>query len=243
MFLAVLSSVMIAVLVAAFVIIGLGMSRYSAPKRAAEEQRRQDKVLRARVDAVLAAATGPDRPVVAGDLGLQNPDGDSALHLAYHAGRDDAVARLVALGADETLRNHDGLTPAEMVEVAAIERLLERTVACMTRCRWRDAETGRTLYESLLELPLRLYNPALVRVALRNPESMSLACLGLKVGKPGSEERLVPLLDGLGSKAMATKYLNSGSQVLADAAFRWARANGYVIQHTGGGTGVRWGRF
>ena len=199
------------------------------------------------VSALYAAAAESDeearRLLETTDVNRQNADGDSALHLAYHARDADAVARLVELGADETLINHEGFTPAEMSELADTEDLIERTAACMAGDRWRDPAKARPLYESLTRCSPRLYNPALVRVALRRPHNRSIVCLAVKVGLPGSEDRLAAVLDAHGTQQIATDYLNAGSPALADAARRWAAAHGYVIHQSGYGATVRWGSF
>ncbi|GIE33807.1 hypothetical protein Ait01nite_068520 [Actinoplanes italicus] len=233
----VLVVVMGSVVMAAVVVTIMGFHRLAAAERATAERRRRDEELRARVAAMVDGAVAPE------EVGLQNPDGDSALHLAWHAGREDAVARLVALGADENLRNNDGLTPAEMVDLVAVERLLEQTLPHLIGCRWRDREKARPFYDSLQRTPARLYNPALVRVALRVAKHRSLVCLAVKVGAPGSEERLASLLDAHGTKEIATDYLNAGTPLLAEAARRWAAANGYVIEQTGSVAAVRWATF
>ncbi|MFD1045270.1 hypothetical protein ACFQ1S_06570, partial [Kibdelosporangium lantanae] len=152
-------------------------------------------------------------------------------------------ARLQAFGADETLRNHEGLTPAEMSQVAATERLIEQALACMTLCMWINEERGRPLYDALTQTPEQIYNPALVRVFLRDKHHRRFVCLAVKVGRPGSTARLVEILHGHGTKEMATVFLNSDSTELAGEARTWARMNGYTIHHTPGHEGARWGHF
>lgn len=181
------------------------------------------------------------------NVNQQDGEGDSALHMAYYAGQEGAITRLKALGADEHLRNREGLTPAEMREVAETEALLERTTACMTLSIWVDEARGRVLYEKLKLRSSRVYNPALVRLFLRERHRRRLIGLAVKVGMPGSQERLALILgtqfSGSEGKGIANIYLNSGSGELADAATRWAQANGYQITSRVSDAVARWGAF
>ncbi|WP_212994818.1 ankyrin repeat domain-containing protein [Actinoplanes auranticolor] len=216
--------------------------RLVAAERATATRRRRDDDLRSRVTSMLTSANDTGSLDTA-DLNLQNPDGDSALHLAYHEGRKAAISRLIALGADETLVNDEGFTPAEMADVAAVERLLKRAAACLDRGQWRDPDKARPLYQSLRQTPPHFYNPALVRFALRTTNHRNLVCLAVKVGHRESQKRLATLLEAHGTEEIATVYLNAGSRVLADAARRWAAANGYTIHTTPYGGTARWGVF
>jgi hypothetical protein len=220
-----------------------GVDRAVAFRRGRDESRREH------ITALYAAAADSDeearRHLSPRNVNLQNPEGDSALHLAYRESDADAIARLVALGADATLRNHEGFTPGRMAELGAAEDLLERAMRCMSGCEWHDRERGRVLYEELRQCPIQLYNSALVRtfVRARPINHRRLVCLAVKVGHPGSEERLVAILDGYGTRDIAADYLNAGSQPLADGARRWAAAHGYVIRLSGSGRTAQWGSF
>ncbi|MFI6085088.1 hypothetical protein ACIBBB_29665 [Streptomyces sp. NPDC051217] len=181
------------------------------------------------------------------DVNRQDSEGDSALHMAYYSGQAEAVARLKALGADEYVRNNEGLTPEEMRDVAATEALLERTTACMTLSHWIDEARGRVLYDELRACSPRIYNPALVRLFMRERHRQRLVCLAVKVGIPDSKERLALILGihfaGREGRGIANIFLNSGSHELADAARRWALRNGYDIHSRVSGTVARWGEF
>lgn len=221
--------------------------RRAGERRRVQEERRLHEARYQRVNTVYDAAVGSDaglrRHFTAADVNLQNSDGDSALHMAYYAGQAEAIARLTAFGADETLQNREGLTPAEMAELAETERLLEQTLACMSGCVWLNEKQGRPLYQKLTKCRQRLYEPALVRVFLRAPRQRKVVCLAVKVGMPASERRLAMMLDGYGTKEIATNFLNSGSAELAAAATRWAARHGYMIQYKVSDAGARWGEF
>lgn len=180
------------------------------------------------------------------DVNAQDAGGDTALHLAYYAGQESAIARLREFGADDTLRNSLGLTPAEMAEVSRVERLLAETLACMTGCMWINEERGWELYTVLRGCEPRIYNPALVRAFLRDRHPRRFVCLAVKVGMVGSETQLGQMLYGMDfatGKNLATIFLNSGSSVLADHAHRWAYANGCKVVPHPGGASAQWGRF
>lgn len=90
-----------------------------------------------------------------------------------------------------------------------------------------------------------MYEPALVRVMLAHEvKRRRILCLAIKLGRPGSEERLLEALDGFGDKRMATDFLNAGSNLPAAGATRWADAHNYrIYQTTGLRTVAVWGRF
>lgn len=67
--------------------------------------------------------------------------------------------------------------------------------------------------------------------------------LAVKLGIPGSHDKLGALLMVYGDRSMAEDYLNSGSDELHDWAVKWGKAHGYSI-HTGPGSNrAAWGRF
>ena len=109
---------------------------------------------------------------------------------------------------------------------------------------WHDMSTGRVVYDELKGCSPRIYNPAIVRLVLRNSElRRRLLQLAIKLGISGSEEKLGEVLDGFGTKEMAVDYLNAGSDILYVAAERWARRRNYRIYRTGGWRAVTWGQF
>ncbi|MGH3857048.1 MAG: hypothetical protein ACRDR6_26915 [Pseudonocardiaceae bacterium] len=207
--------------------------------------------VRARVNALYNAASQDDDDQIQKELDRRIPidqqddKGNTALHFAYYDGREHAVARLVAFGADENLRNREGLTAPEMMALASAEELLERGARCLgTMGAWRDVNQGRAVYDELRGCSARIYNPAIVRLVSRNSGSRrQLLHLAIKLGISGSEEKLIEVLDGLATKEMAVDYLNAGSGSLRTAAERWTRRNNYRIYYTGGRHAVTWGKF
>jgi hypothetical protein len=177
-------------------------------------------------------------------VNLFDAEGNTALHLAYYHGRQEAIDALVAFGADENLRNKEHLLPAEMSEVATIEGLLTDGARCLDRHGdWLDMGRGREVYALLRNRKPRIFNPALVRRVVAGERQTQLVYLAIKLGVFGSEKRLAGILDAYGTEILATDYLNAGSPVLREAAERWARRHGYTIFYSPGARSVYWGRF
>lgn len=196
-----------------------------------------------RVNELYEAASTGDLTQWSHAVDVQDSEGNTALHLAYYRGQQDAIAALVAYGADDNLRNNEHLTPAEMGVMATIELQLRAGAKCLSHGEWVDSERGRVIYDKLREQKPRIYNPALVRCVLTGKNRTSLLHLAIKLGIRGSEKRLAQALHGYGTREMATDYLNAGSKVLREAAEAWAKRNGYEIVSFGGARTVSWGRF
>ncbi|MEV0431757.1 hypothetical protein [Nocardia sp. NPDC050413] len=213
--------------------------------RSSRERRRQRVV-----DQLLSVAASGDtarlREIVETGAYINTvaAQGNSALHLAYYTGQQEAIENLRAYGADANLRNNEGLTPAEMSSLAHIENLLREGAWYLNRDgSWRDRGQGYRVYTRLGQFPERIYNPAVVRQVLRREQRRELLILAIKLGRTGSEEKLAEALQAFGDKHMAEDYLNCGSRFLHDAAEQWARANNYRIFSRSGWANVGWGRF
>jgi hypothetical protein len=200
-----------------------------------------------RVNTLYDAAVNGDHDRIqrrATTINLQDWQGNSALHWAYYRGQQSAIDVLVDFGADDNLRNSEGLSPVEMGEVAAIETLLDEGSHLLSGVgTWLDAVEGRVVYDKLKTLQPRLYNPALVRRILAGHDRRRLLFLAIKLGVRGSEQRLADVLRAMGTKAMAVDYLNAGPPVLRKEAEAWAKRNGYRIHYTGTTRSVSWARF
>jgi Ankyrin repeats (3 copies) len=206
------------------------------------------KVTARRVEALYQAAASGDRDRLqqsvdqGHSVDLQDNEGNTALHFAYCNGQQDAIDALVAYGADDNLRNSEGLSPLEMGLMAIIEAQLDEGVGYISgNGSWLDKEQGRIIY--LKQHKPRIYNPALVRCVLTGRDRRKLLHLAIKLGIRDSEDRLAQVLHGYGTKDMAVDYLNAGSRVLREAAETWARRNNYRIVHMGGHAKVTWGQF
>jgi hypothetical protein len=177
-------------------------------------------------------------------LDARDREGNTALHHAYYDGQQDAIAALIAYGATDNLRNKEGLSPAEMATLAAVEDQLAMGVQYLAGDgTWSDRERGRAVYDELRRVAGRIYRPALVRSVLSTTDRRKLLHLAIKLGMAGSQERLVQVLNGYGTREMALDYLNAGSDVLRQGAEQWARRHNYHVYYTGGRSAVTWGSF
>jgi hypothetical protein len=208
------------------------------------------RVITRRVNTLYQAAASGDRAQLQDwldrghSIDLQDREGNTALHFAYYQGEQHAIDALVAYGADDNLRNKEGLSPSEMRVLAEVENQLDLCVDYLNDAgNWLDRDRGWTIYSRIKEYQARIYNPALVRCVLRSKQRRKLLRLAIKLGVRGSEERLAQVLRGYGTKEMATDYLNAGSDVLSAAAQRWARQHNYRIIRMGRGAAATWGRF
>ncbi|MEU6562261.1 ankyrin repeat domain-containing protein [Nocardia nova] len=179
-----------------------------------------------------------------GSVNYATAQGDTALHYAYYTGEQNAIDNLRAYGADENLRNNEGLTPRDMADLAATEDRLRRGVRCLNSDGiWRARDSGLHVYHQLQGSPGSIYNPAVVRQVLEPEHRRELLILAIKVGKAGSQEKLAEALDAFGDKTMAEDYLNAGSPFLQQAAHRWAWVHNYKIYRTPGAVNIVWGQF
>ncbi|MFF0454422.1 hypothetical protein [Nocardia africana] len=201
------------------------------------------------VAGLLSAAAADDMAVLdtsmkEGAINHATAQGDTALHYAYYTGQQNAIDNLRAYGADQNLRNNEGLTPRDMAELKVTEEYLRQGVRCLSSDGfWQARDDGLLIYHRLRESPGRIYNPAVVRQVLEPDRRRELLILAIKVGKAGSQEKLAEALDAFGDKTMAEDYLNAGSPALQQAAQRWAHLHNYKIFRTPGAVNTVWGRF
>ncbi|HOZ45081.1 MAG TPA: ankyrin repeat domain-containing protein [Candidatus Hydrogenedentes bacterium] len=170
--------------------------------------------------------------------------GNTPLHYAYYLGQEQAAERLLVHGADTNLRNVDGLTAADLREVARIEGLLTTAAALLDRQgEWIDAQNARPIYEELKQDDPTLVTKAIVSRVAMNEDRLRVLFLAVKLGISGSEEPLINLLESYGDVSMAEDYLNSGSATLYDGAKRWGNKRGYDIRTGSGSHRVFWETF
>jgi len=63
-----------------------------------------------------------------------------------------------------------------------------------------------------------------------NPNARNNAAVALiRIGRPGTEPRLINALNRVGDKKMAEVFLNSDNSQLKEAAENWARKKGYSV--------------
>jgi ankyrin repeat protein len=177
-------------------------------------------------------------------VNAKDAEGNTPLHCAYYHGHQAAVDRLIAYGADLTIRNRDGDTPLDMAHIAEAAKLIAAGAEVLDReGDWTDLTEGRRIYDELKGKDSTIVTKALVRQVLESNRRLQVLFLAVKLGIPGSEDRLNDVLEAYGDKSMAEDYLNSGSSELYAGAQRWANKRGYYIATGMGSHRVGWGRF
>ncbi|MFG1604373.1 ankyrin repeat domain-containing protein [Actinoplanes sp. NPDC049265] len=170
------------------------------------------------------------------DVNATDRAGDTVLHQAYYNGRDGLIGSLLDRGADPARRNHAGLTPERMRDLAPVVRLM-RTAADTV------GVVGLAGRDQLRRAPEDLYAAALWRLVASDPAKHRAVTLAVRLGVPGTEPVLSRLLQSFGDLTMAVILLNCGSPELRTAAELWARAHGYTLIRAYGGQPATWGEF
>jgi len=175
----------------------------------------------------------------------QDDKGNTPLHYAYYYGQKEAIERLEAYGADLTIRNKEGETPLDMKKIANAERLLSNCVQLMDISgHWFDRNKARPLYQQLKEIDGEIVTKVIVHKVIQDKKNrLPVLFVAIKLGIPGSEERLNDVLKAYGDVSMAEDYLNSGSSILYEGGRQWAEDHGYRINTGFGHHRAGWGRF
>lgn len=170
--------------------------------------------------------------------------GNTPLHYAYYHGHRSAVDRLIAYGADVMIRNKDGDTPLDMASIAEAEKLIASSAQMLdVQGNWTNRSGGRRIYDELRNMDGVIVTKGVVRRMLKCERRLQVLFLAVKLGIPGSEERVIDVLDAYGDESMAEDYLNSGSTKLYEGGQIWAHKRGYYIETGMGSHRVGWGRF
>jgi hypothetical protein len=170
---------------------------------------------------------------------------DTPLHVSIYTGDPTMTSLLRSKGADETLLNRYGLNPEEMKAVPELEeKVVDAARLLSSSGEWTDSAKARPLYDGLKGQQDKYVVNALVLRVIRGDDLRSrVLLLAIKLGIPGSEEKLGALLMVYGYKQMAEDYLNSGSSLLHSSGADWANAHGYHIRTGSGSHRSGWGRF
>lgn len=108
---------------------------------------------------------------------------------------------------------------------------------------WLDRDSARKYYDILKRYESILVVDSLVRHLFKAEIRLRTLFLGVKLGIPGSPEKLIAVLMKDGTKSMAEDFLNSGSPELYEGGKRWANENGYSITAGMGSHRAAWGQF
>jgi len=170
---------------------------------------------------------------------------DTPLHLSIYKGDSETASLLRSKGADESLLNRYGLKPAEMKAVPQVEEgVVEAARLLSPDGEWSDPSRARGLYDNLKARPDRyVVNALVLRVINGDDMRLRVLLLAIKLGIPGSEEKLDSLLMVYGDKSMAEDYLNSGSALLHNSGVKWANSHGYHVSTGMGSHRSGWGSF
>lgn len=127
----------------------------------------------------------------------------------------------------------------------AANAIVGRTVGLVTQeGDWTDAGTALRFYELILRFDPATATNVLVDLVANDAASRQRTLfLAVKLGIPGSEDRLNDLLMQVGDVSMAEDYLNSGSELLSQGGERWATAHGYYVESGPGSHRTTWGSF
>lgn len=109
---------------------------------------------------------------------------------------------------------------------------------------WTEPNEARNVYDVLKRYDNNTTVEGLVRRVIGDSQNrLHVLFLGIKLGIPGSQERLNQVLDEHGDKEMAEDFLNSGSSELYEGGKQWANNHGYSITTGMGSHRASWGSF
>ena len=171
--------------------------------------------------------------------------GDTPLHISIYRGNNELTSLLRSRGADESVLNRYGLNPADMQSLPEVEaKVVEAAQLLSPDGQWTDYTKASSLYYELKKRQDKYLVNALVLQVIRGGNMrLRVLLLAIKLGVPGSEQKLDALLMVYGDKWMAEDYLNSGSDLLHESGVRWSNSHGYYIQTGAGSHRSAWGSF
>ncbi len=95
---------------------------------------------------------------------------------------------------------------------------------------WTDLAQSAVVYDLLTQYDDTTVVDALIQKLIDDKENRAhTVFLAIRLGIPGSEERLTEFLYDYGSKELGLIYLNCGSDVLYDAGVQWGKNHGYTV--------------
>ena len=109
---------------------------------------------------------------------------------------------------------------------------------------WTELNEARDVYDLIKRYDNKTVVDGLVRKVIQDATNrLHVLFLGIKLGIPGSQERLNQVLDEHGDMKIAEDFLNSGSSELYEGGKRWANSHGYSIMSGMGSHRTSWDNF
>ena len=108
---------------------------------------------------------------------------------------------------------------------------------------WLNPQEGRQVYETLGKMDHNAVGDGLARQVQFRDYRPQVLLLGVKLGIPGSEAKLLQVLTDHGDGSMAEDFLNSGFPNLDEGVHEWAKTNGYQISPGQTLGQAEWGNF
>ena len=126
-----------------------------------------------------------------------------------------------------------------------VDRLITTGALLLTdNAEWIDKNEAKRVYNLLKRYDDKTVVDGLVRKVIRDTTNrLHVLFLGIKLGIPGSQERLNQILDKHGDIKMAEDFLNSGSSELYEGGKQWANNHGCSIMSGMGSHRASWGNF
>jgi hypothetical protein len=181
------------------------------------------------------------------DVNAKDINGNTPLHDASYEGNKILVDLLIANGADVNTINNEGISALDMEKLALVDNLIISGANYIdNNANWTDWRQGREIYGTLKKISKmkkEIVIASLARQTIKPDNRLKILFLGIKLGIPESEEKLISILMDRGDSEMAVDFLNSGSKKLYEGGERWANAHGYTIIKNTGSSRVSWGRF
>ena len=101
---------------------------------------------------------------------------------------------------------------AKAQEPQVLDALVSSGANCLNdQAGWVDLKRGRIVYDTLKKVDGKLVTECMARKVIKGTNRLHVLFLGVKLGIPGSQERLNQILMNHGDKKMAEDFLNSGS--------------------------------
>lgn len=144
-----------------------------------------------------------------------------------------------------SLKQIYGIDYSQIIQRKEIDCILDNCISFLKDdSRWSEIKYATEYYDILKnKLDSNLVIDSLVRHILIPHVRLKTLILSIKLGIPGSIEKLNNTLMHHGDVKMAEDFLNSGSPELHNCAEKWGKSHGYSISTGPGSHRAAWGHF